>query len=57
MAEAGVGDVVDEHDRAAPSGVGHVKAAGNYAPDVHPSAEAKKKGFPVCLYLDAKERK
>ena len=49
--------VVDEHDRAAPAGVGHVKAAGNYAPDVHPSAEAKKKGFPVCLYLDAKERK
>lgn len=45
--------VVDGFDRAAPRGVGSIKAAGNYAPDVSPSAEAKKKGYPVCLYLDA----
>ncbi len=49
--------VVDEWDRAAPRGVGSIKAAGNYAPDVLPSSEAKGKGFPICLYLDAKENK
>jgi len=51
------GIVVDGFDRAAPSGVGHIKAAGNYAPDVAPSSQAKLKGFPICLYLDAKENK
>ena len=46
--------VVEEYDRAAPRGVGSVKLAGNYAPDVQPAAAAKAKGYPVCLYLDAK---
>ena len=46
--------VVEQFDRAAPRGVGSIKAAGNYAPDVTPSMEAKGQGFPVCLYLDAK---
>mmetsp|Transcript_43330 Transcript_43330/g.113891 ORF Transcript_43330/g.113891 Transcript_43330/m.113891 type:complete len:358 (-) Transcript_43330:249-1322(-) len=46
--------VVEQYDRAAPRGVGSIKAAGNYAPDVTPSVAAKKAGFPVCLYLDAK---
>lgn len=46
--------VVENWDRAAPRGVGSIKVAGNYAPDVLPSSEAKKKGFPICLYLDAK---
>ena len=46
--------VVEGYDRAAPRGVGNIKAAGNYAPDVQPSQKAKKDGFPVCLYLDAK---
>jgi len=45
--------VVEQYDRAAPRGVGSIKAAGNYAPDVSPSMMAKEKGFPVCLYLDA----
>jgi len=45
--------VVENFDRAAPKGVGNVKVAGNYAPDVLPSKEAKGKGFSVCLYLDA----
>ena len=40
-------------DRAAPRGVGNIKAAGNYAPDVLPSMQAKERGYPVCLYLDA----
>jgi len=47
--------VVEQFDRAAPRGVGSIKAAGNYAPDVQPSMQAKAQGFPVCLYLDAKE--
>jgi len=47
--------VVEQFDRAAPRGVGSIKAAGNYAPDVQPSMQAKTQGFPVCLYLDAKE--
>ena len=48
------GLVVDNADRAAPRGVGHIKAAGNYAPDVAPSSAAKAQGFPICLYLDGK---
>jgi len=34
-----------------------VKCAGNYAADIVPAARAKKQGFPVCLYLDAKEHR
>ena len=51
------GVVVEGFDRAAPSCVGHIKAAGNYAPDVLPSAQQKALGYPICLYLDAKEKK
>ena len=46
--------VVEGFDRAAPRGVGNIKAAGNYAPDVTPSAAAKAAGYPICLYLDSK---
>ena len=49
--------VVEDFDRAAPRGVGGVKAAGNYAPDVLPAGQAKEQGFPICLYLDAREQK
>lgn len=45
--------IVDDYDRAAPLGVGAAKVAGNYAADLIPNMEAKKKGFPICLYLDA----
>ena len=38
---------------AAPKGVGSVKLAGNYAPDLKPNAEAKAAGCPIGLYLDA----
>lgn len=48
--------VVSDYDRAAPLGVGHVKCAGNYAPDVLPSKLAKERGFSVCLYLDPQTR-
>lgn len=49
--------IQDEYDRAAPLGIGHVKAAGNYATDMYPSKVAKAKGIPVCLYLDAREHR
>lgn len=47
--------VIEEYDRAAPHGVGNIKCAGNYAADVKPSSEAAAKGFPISLYLDARE--
>lgn len=49
--------VSEEHDRAAPKGLGAVKAAGNYAADLFPVHDAHKKGFGTTLYLDAKERR
>ncbi|MFW6253787.1 MAG: branched-chain amino acid aminotransferase [Chitinivibrionales bacterium] len=45
--------VQEIYDRAAPRGVGHVKAAGNYAAGMRGDMDAKSKGFPICLYLDA----
>mmetsp|Transcript_14686 Transcript_14686/g.38895 ORF Transcript_14686/g.38895 Transcript_14686/m.38895 type:complete len:393 (+) Transcript_14686:198-1376(+) len=48
--------VVEEYDRAAPRGVGSVKLAGNYAPDLKPNTEAKQSGYPIGLYLDAGSR-
>merc|ERR1719162_2474042 len=49
--------VSEEHDRAAPKGLGAVKAAGNYAADLFPVHEAHGKGYGTTLYLDAKERR
>lgn len=49
--------VVEDYDRAAPKGVGNVKVAGNYAADILPNMSAKKKGFPIALYLDSKTNK
>merc|ERR1719277_1151993 len=49
--------VNDEYDRAAPLGSGDCKAAGNYAADLESMISAREKGFPISLYLDAKERK
>jgi branched-chain amino acid aminotransferase len=45
--------VQESYDRAAPHGVGHVKAAGNYAAGLVGDMEVKAKGYPVSLYLDA----
>eukprot|EP00166_Cyanidium_caldarium_P002906 ctg_282.g112 len=55
----GAGDcyITTEYDRAAPRGVGHVKVAGNYAADLKPSMEAKARGYPINLYLDAREQR
>ena len=46
-----------DFDRCAPLGIGDVKAAANYAADLDSLMTAKKQGFPVCLYLDPRERK
>jgi len=49
--------VNDEYDRAAPNGCGDCKAAGNYAADLESMHAAKMRGFPISLYLDARERR
>lgn len=49
--------VMEDYDRAAPKGVGHVKVAGNYATDLLPNMMGKKAGYPINLYLDSKNRK
>jgi branched-chain amino acid aminotransferase len=50
--------VVEENiDRAAPLGIGNIKAAANYAAGLRATVPAKKRGFNEVLYLDAKEKK
>lgn len=49
--------VMNDFDRAAPNGVGHVKVAGNYAADLMPNLMGKKAGYPINLYLDAENRR
>ncbi len=49
--------IYDDYDRAAPLGVGNVKAAGNYAASLFAHEKAKGEGYPVELYLDAREHK
>lgn len=45
--------IQEKYDRAAPHGVGNVKAAGNYAAGLLGDIEGKEMGYPICLYLDA----
>lgn len=49
--------VEENYVRAAPGGVGFAKNAGNYGAAMHPTAEAKKKGFDQVLWTDAFEHK
>ena len=49
--------ILDDYDRAAPLGMGDVKVAGNYAASLYAHEHAKHAGYPVELYLDAKEHK
>ena len=49
--------ILDDWDRAAPHGLGDVKVGGNYAASLYAHEKAKKEGWPVELYLDAKEHK
>ncbi len=46
--------ILDDYDRAAPQGMGDVKVAGNYAASLYAHESAKRQGYPVELYLDAK---
>ncbi|MCL1946249.1 MAG: branched-chain amino acid aminotransferase [Chitinivibrionia bacterium] len=46
-----------EYDRAAPNGLGHVKAGGNYAAALYSDKLGKKAGFPISLYVDSREHK
>jgi branched-chain amino acid aminotransferase len=48
--------IQEEYDRAAPKGVGHIKAAGNYAAGMMGDIDGKGKGYPICLYLDSATR-
>jgi branched-chain amino acid aminotransferase len=49
--------VQEKFDRAAPRGVGNIKAAGNYAAGMMGDLEGKEMGYPICLYLDSAEHK
>jgi branched-chain amino acid aminotransferase len=49
--------VTDEYCRAAPGGMGAVKAGANYAASLHASEIAKKMGYTQVLWLDPAERK
>ena len=49
--------ILDDWDRAAPHGMGDVKVGGNYAASLFAHEKAKKEGWPVELYLDAKSHK
>ena len=49
--------ILDDWDRAAPQGMGDVKVGGNYAASLYAHEKAKRDGWPVELYLDAKEHK
>jgi branched-chain amino acid aminotransferase len=45
--------IQERYDRAAPKGVGNVKAAGNYAAGMMGDLDGQEKGYPICLYLDS----
>lgn len=49
--------VEEEYVRAVPGGVGYAKSAGNYGAAMHPTAEAKKRGYDQVLWTDAFEHK
>jgi branched-chain amino acid aminotransferase len=48
--------VQERYDRAAPRGVGHVKAAGNYAATLLGDREVHEMGFQLSLFLDSETR-
>jgi branched-chain amino acid aminotransferase len=49
--------VSENHFRAVPGGVGHIKTAGNYASSYFVSEQAKAVGCDQVLWLDSKTRK
>lgn len=49
--------VEEKYSRAAPGGIGAVKAGGNYASSLLAATEAKKRGYSQVLWLDASQKK
>ncbi len=49
--------VEDEYVRAVRGGVGHAKAAGNYAASILAASKAEEKGYVQVLWLDGVERR
>ncbi len=49
--------VIEDFDRAAPQGTGHIKVGGNYAASLIASERAHDEGFATVLFLDSKEKK
>jgi branched-chain amino acid aminotransferase len=49
--------VEENYTRAAVGGIGFAKAAGNYGASMHPTAEARRKGYDQVLWTDAFEHK
>lgn len=49
--------VEEKYVRAVEGGVGFAKNAGNYGAAMHPTAEAKRKGYDQVLWMDALEHK
>jgi branched-chain amino acid aminotransferase len=47
----------EKYVRAVEGGVGFAKNAGNYGAAMHPTAEAKRKGYDQVLWMDAVEHK
>ncbi|MBT4307748.1 MAG: branched-chain amino acid aminotransferase [Candidatus Marinimicrobia bacterium] len=47
----------DSYHRAAPKGIGNVKAIGNYSASLRPVIEAKTQGFDEVLYLKADDER
>ena len=48
--------ILENLDRTAPLGTGHIKVGGNYAPVFRFSADARAEGFQITLHLDSKTR-
>lgn len=48
--------ILEDFDRAAPRGTGHVKCGGNYGPVLKWSQKAHDTGYGICLHLDSQTR-
>ncbi len=49
--------IINDYDRAAPLGTGHIKVGGNYAGSLLAMERAKKEGFASVIFTEAKYKK
>jgi len=49
--------IINDYDRAAPLGTGHIKVGGNYAGSLLAMERAKLEGFASVVFTEAKEKK